>query len=69
MKNYSNFQKKNLGHFIDKDWLLRSITLDLFYFPHPHTAENIAKKMDEVFLEYGIKIKYSDTQAIQALIT
>ena len=45
------------GHFIDNDWVLRSITLDIFYLPHPHSGVNIAKKMDEVFLDYGIKNK------------
>ena len=45
------------GHFLGNNWKSRSIVLDIAYFPHPHSGDNIARKIVEILDEWGISTK------------
>lgn len=44
-------------HFVDKEWNLNSIVLDIIPFSHPHTAERIAKGIYQSICEWGLEGK------------
>jgi hypothetical protein len=39
------------------NWTLRTICLDIVYFPHPHTGEALAERIKEILKEWGIENK------------
>ncbi|KAE8224084.1 hypothetical protein CF326_g8093, partial [Tilletia indica] len=47
------------GHFIDKNWELKTLILDFVPFPVPHTAENAANLISAVLRELDIETKLS----------
>ncbi|KAG6510710.1 hypothetical protein ZIOFF_028741 [Zingiber officinale] len=59
----SNNTKKGFmavtGHFIDDSWTLQSVILRFIYIPAPHTAEILADKLAEFFLDWNIDRKVS----------
>lgn len=54
-------QQSYLGitaHFIDIDWVLQHIVIDVEPFPHPHTSEAIAETFLGVLDDFGITTKF-----------
>jgi hypothetical protein len=43
------------AHWIDKDWKMRRIALDIRQLAGPHTASNIVSSLKCTLQEYGIK--------------
>jgi hypothetical protein len=41
-------------HYISKDWILHSETLDFVKFEYPHTAETISKSIQELLKEFDL---------------
>jgi hypothetical protein len=41
-------------HFIDSNFQLQNILLDASFFQHPHTAEEISTRVNEVIEDFGV---------------
>lgn len=44
-------------HWIDRDWRLRSSTLDFGTLSGPHTGENLAKRFLDILQDFSIATK------------
>ncbi|GJV85813.1 zinc finger BED domain-containing protein RICESLEEPER 2-like protein [Tanacetum coccineum] len=47
------------GHFIDKDWILRSKILRFLYVPCPHTSEVLTNVLMDALMEWNVDTKLS----------
>ena len=45
------------GHYIDEEWNLQSLVLDVLPVTHPHTAERIAEYVAGIIIDYGLEEK------------